>query len=86
MADDRYGTAARIAGLERTVANLTSEATRQRDVIERLVREVRSLRAKVAQLDDRDRWVDSFRADERDPFASLGRRTDSDDTTRAHRP
>jgi phage shock protein A len=73
MADDRYGTQSRIARLERTVADLTAERQRHDDVVERLVREVRQLRARVAQLDDRDRWVDAFRADQRDPFDTLGK-------------
>lgn len=80
--DDRYGTAARIAALERAnerhVAALTklgrafqAQNAQHSEQVAGLAREIRNLRAKVAQLDDRDRWVDSYRADDRDAFAAL---------------
>ena len=72
-AEDRYGTAARISALERQTQILGRHVQQLEDVKDRLVREVRSLRAKVAALEDRDRWVESFVANEgRDPFAALG--------------
>lgn len=80
--DDRYGTAARLAALERAqerhVAALTklgrafqAQQAQHSDQVAALAREIRNLRAKVAQLDDRDRWVDSYRADDRDAFGAL---------------
>lgn len=72
MADDRYGTAARLAALERHVAALTNAVRQQRETMERLIRESRQLRAKVLQLEQQDAWVESYRNDGRDPFAALG--------------
>ena len=85
--DDRYGTAARIAALERALANHVRALTKLGNALQALeqrtaeqhqahAREIRSLRAKVHQLDDRDRWVDSYRADDREVFRDLGRTGD----------
>lgn len=89
MTDDRFGTEARIARIEREQARLTREQTalsnalkarteRLADVIEGQARTIRQLRAQLAQLDDRDRWVDAFRADDRDPFERLKREEHSE--------
>lgn len=85
MDADRYGTDARLARLEKETEQLhrlhdslvrTLDARTQRlaDVVQSQQRTIRQLRAQLAQLDDRERWVDTFRADQRDPFAELGAR------------
>jgi hypothetical protein len=85
--DDRYGTAARIAALERSLANHVRALTKLGNAYQALTqhyddrhaalaREIRTLRAKVQLLDERERWVDSYRADDRDPFRELGHRGD----------
>lgn len=73
MADDRYGTSARTNALERQVAILGRHVQQLEDTQARLVRELRQLRVTVAQLQDRDKWVETYVANEGgDPFAALG--------------
>lgn len=85
MADDRFGTDARLARIDRelerlkrshdSLANaLKARTERLADVLESQARTIRQLRAQIAQLDDRERWVDAFRADQRDPFSELSTR------------
>lgn len=83
--DDRYGTDARIAHLERDAERLRrahdaltnalkAKLARIEERLEDQTRTIRSLRAQLAALDDRERWVDAFRADQRDPFSELSTR------------
>lgn len=85
--DDRYGLDARVQRLERALEGQRRELDRLEHVVrgleertadrtDALARALRQVRATVQQLDDRDKWVDSFRADQRDPFTELGRRGD----------
>lgn len=68
-----HALAVRVQRLEAVTRELLEEVKRARDERDRILRENRDLRARIQQLDDRDRWVDAFRADERDPYASLGK-------------
>lgn len=70
------GLAARVARLERALSEHDQLITRLDDAVERVLRENRQLRPIVAVLEERERWVDRYRAEDdpdRNPFAALGR-------------
>jgi regulator of replication initiation timing len=61
MTADRYTLAGVVANLERDVAQLTRTVERCDETLERVLRENRSLRARVDQLDELDRWTKAAR-------------------------
>lgn len=80
MADDRsrWSPATRLEALERHARDLTRVVAQQRERMKQLretvegqQRLLRDLRARLEQIDQRERWVDSYRADTRDPYAGL---------------